>query len=109
MILHCNFEELAALNAAAARVLERSAVAHGVVAPAEPLEELEALLPRLAGDLSIESLADHVRVAGAVHENGMLHVDLVREVPEAMKPRRIEIARANGATPVIESKAETVN
>ncbi|MFP5479856.1 MAG: Hsp20 family protein [Alphaproteobacteria bacterium] len=55
------------------------------------------------------ALADHVRVAGAVHENGMLHIDLVREVPEAMKPRRIEIARANGATPVLEAKAETVN
>ena len=36
-------------------------------------------------------LADHIRVAGAVHENGMLHIDLVREVPEALKPRRIEI------------------
>lgn len=38
-------------------------------------------------------LADHVRVSGASHENGMLHVDLVREIPEALKPRRIEIAR----------------
>lgn len=37
-------------------------------------------------------LADHVRVTGASHENGMLHVNLVREVPEALKPRRIEIA-----------------
>ena len=37
-------------------------------------------------------LADHVRVTGASHENGMLHIDLVREVPEALKPRRIEIA-----------------
>ncbi|MGH1368194.1 MAG: Hsp20 family protein [Maritimibacter sp.] len=37
-------------------------------------------------------LADHVRVTGAVHEHGMLHIDLVREVPEALKPRRIEIA-----------------
>lgn len=36
-------------------------------------------------------LADHVRVTGASHENGMLHIDLVREVPEALKPRRIEI------------------
>lgn len=36
-------------------------------------------------------LADHVRVTGAVHENGMLHVDLEREVPEALKPRRIAI------------------
>lgn len=37
-------------------------------------------------------LADHVKVTGAAHENGMLHIDLVREVPEALKPRRIEIA-----------------
>jgi molecular chaperone IbpA len=54
------------------------------------------------------ALADHVRVTGAVHEHGMLHVDLVRETPEALKPRRIEIARAGGATPVLEGKAETV-
>lgn len=40
------------------------------------------------------ALADHVRVTGALTENGMLHIDLVREIPEAMKPRRIEIARA---------------
>ncbi|MGR3492516.1 MAG: Hsp20 family protein [Shimia sp.] len=40
-------------------------------------------------------LADHVRVTGAAHENGMLHIDLMREVPEALKPRRIEIT--NGA------------
>jgi len=39
-------------------------------------------------------LADHVRVTGATHADGMLHVDLVREVPETLKPRRIEIARA---------------
>ena len=37
------------------------------------------------------TLADHVRVTGASHENGMLHIDLQREVPEALKPRRIEI------------------
>ena len=39
-------------------------------------------------------LADHVRVTGATHADGMLHIDLVREIPEALKPRRIEIARA---------------
>ena len=39
------------------------------------------------------ALADHVRVEGATHVNGMLHIDLIREVPEALKPRRIEIAR----------------
>ncbi len=36
-------------------------------------------------------LADHVRVSGASHADGMLNIDLVREVPEALKPRRIEI------------------
>lgn len=37
-------------------------------------------------------LADHVRADRAVTENGLLHIDLVREVPESLKPRRIEIA-----------------
>lgn len=37
-------------------------------------------------------LADHVRVIGASHEDGMLHIDLQREIPEALKPRRIAIA-----------------
>lgn len=41
------------------------------------------------------TLADHVRVTGASHENGMLHIDLKREIPEALKPRRIAIARAD--------------
>jgi molecular chaperone IbpA len=38
-------------------------------------------------------LADHVRVTGAVHRDGMLHVALVREIPEALKPRQIAIER----------------
>ena len=46
-------------------------------------------------------LADHVRVTGASHADGMLHIDLEREIPEALKPRRIEIARASG-TPALE-------
>lgn len=36
-------------------------------------------------------LADHVQVIGAVFENGLLHIDLRREIPESMKPRTIEI------------------
>jgi molecular chaperone IbpA len=47
-------------------------------------------------------LADHVRAERAVTENGLLHIDLVREVPEALKPRRIEIARRDA----IEGRAE---
>ncbi|WP_413869776.1 Hsp20 family protein [Albidovulum sp.] len=41
------------------------------------------------------ALADHVRATGATHADGMLHIDLVREMPEALKPRRIEIARGD--------------
>ena len=37
------------------------------------------------------SLADHIKVVGASLVNGMLHVDLVREVPEAAKPRKVQI------------------
>ena len=51
------------------------------------------------------ALADHVRVTGATHEHGMLHVDLVRETPEALKPRQIEIASA-APKAVLEAKAE---
>ena len=47
-------------------------------------------------------LADYVEVTGASLENGLLHVDLVREIPEAMKPRTIAI---NGSRPrVIDTK-----
>jgi molecular chaperone IbpA len=46
-------------------------------------------------------LADHVKPVGAVVENGMLHVELVREVPEALKPRRIAI---NDRAKAIESR-----
>ncbi len=41
-------------------------------------------------------LADHIKVAGASLDNGLLHVDLVRQIPEAMKPRKIEIATGGG-------------
>jgi len=46
-------------------------------------------------------LADFVQVKGASLENGLLHVDLVREIPEAKKPRQIPI----GNTKVVEAKA----
>ncbi|HYJ57962.1 MAG TPA: Hsp20 family protein [Methyloceanibacter sp.] len=50
-------------------------------------------------------LADHVLVKGAALENGLLHVDLVRELPEAMKPRIIPIATKTDKAKVIDSKA----
>ncbi len=39
-------------------------------------------------------LADHIEVTGARLENGLLHIDLVREIPEAMKPKRIAIGKS---------------
>ena len=52
-------------------------------------------------------LADHVRVSGATHSDGMLHIELVREVPEALKPRRIAITSGSEATEkdVVDAKA----
>jgi len=41
-------------------------------------------------------LANHVKVTTASFDNGMLTIDLVREVPEALKPRKIQIGDANG-------------
>jgi molecular chaperone IbpA len=50
-------------------------------------------------------LADHVEVKAAHLENGLLHVDLTREVPEASKPRQIPIGYGNGKVGVVEAKA----
>ena len=51
-------------------------------------------------------LAEHVEVRGALLENGLLHVDLVREVPEAKKPRQIAIGNGSAQQPkVVEAKA----
>ena len=41
-------------------------------------------------------IADYVKVQAATFADGLLTIDLVREVPEAMRPRRVEIARADG-------------
>jgi len=51
-------------------------------------------------------LADYVQVKGANLENGLLHVELVREIPEAKKPRQIAIGNGSAAKPqVVEAKA----
>jgi len=51
-------------------------------------------------------LADHVEVSGAELKNGLLHVDLKREVPEEMKPRKIAISSVPGKkAKQIEAKA----
>jgi molecular chaperone IbpA len=52
-------------------------------------------------------LADHVHVTGAAHADGMLHIDLERQMPEALKPRQIQIAsdRAVLEKDVVEAKS----
>ncbi len=50
-------------------------------------------------------LADHVHVTGASLENGLLHVDLTRELPEAQKPRQIPIATDGGKSAGMTPKA----
>jgi len=50
-------------------------------------------------------LADHVRIDGAAHADGMLHIELKREIPEALKPRRIDISRAEPSGPMLEAAA----
>jgi molecular chaperone IbpA len=51
-------------------------------------------------------LADHIKVMGASLDNGLLHVELMREIPEAMKPRTIRIETAPAPEPQrIERKA----
>ncbi|MCW8945235.1 MAG: Hsp20 family protein [Sedimenticola sp.] len=49
-------------------------------------------------------LADHIKVANANIQDGMLYLELVREIPEAMKPRRIEIQKR--ANTVLDNKVE---
>lgn len=49
-------------------------------------------------------LADVIKVTGASYENGLLNIELVREVPEHKKPRKIEIGQRLDAQPVIEGQ-----
>ena len=55
-------------------------------------------------------MAEHVRVVGAAHKDGMLHIDLLRELPEALKPRQIEIAPDQTVNAkAVEAKTKKVN
>jgi molecular chaperone IbpA len=63
---------------------------------ADEAEEKGEYLHRGIATRSFErrfNLAEHVKVVSASLENGLLHIDLERELPEAMKPRTIEISK----------------
>jgi molecular chaperone IbpA len=70
----------------------------------EPKQFLHRGIARRAFERRFE-LADHIQVRGANLTNGLLHIDLVREVPEAMKPRSIKIGSSKVEPKVIDSKA----
>ena len=70
---------------------------HGEKQPNDEEKTSEVLYQGIAARTFERSfqLADYVQVKGASLENGLLHVDLVREIPEAMKPRAIPIASSS--------------
>lgn len=77
---------------------ENQLIVHGKAAEREELKDA-AYLHRGIAERAFErrfQLADHIRVSGAKLEHGLLTVELVREIPEAMKPRKIEIKADNG-------------
>ena len=70
----------------------------------EPKQYLHRGIARRAFARRFE-LADHIQVSAANLANGLLHIELVREVPEAMKPRTIKIGTSKAEPQVIDSKA----
>jgi molecular chaperone IbpA len=84
---------------------ENSLVVKGAK-PAEASETKREFLHRGIAERSFElrfQLADYVEVQGATLENGLLHLELKRELPESKKPRTIAIN--GGSTPTIEDKS----
>jgi molecular chaperone IbpA len=83
---------------------ENSLVVKGAK-PQESAEKAREFLHRGIAERAFElrfQLADYVEVQGATLENGLLHLELKRELPESKKPRQIAI---NGAAATIEDKS----
>jgi len=91
-------------------VKENVLTIHGEKNAAEKKQEGEVLYQGIAARAFERTfqLADHVEIRGANLENGLLHVDLVREIPESKKPRKIVIGSgkpAQASAQVIDAKA----
>ena len=88
-------------------VKENTLTIRGEKATAEKREDSEVLYQGIAARTFERrfQLADHVEIRGANLENGLLHIELVREIPESKKSRKITIGTGNGNNTVIEAKA----
>lgn len=84
---------------------ENTLTIKGKLKDEEAAEGKEVLFRGIAGRAFERrfQLADHVEVRGASLENGLLHIELVREIPDAMKPRKISI---NADAKLIDAKVE---
>jgi len=51
-------------------------------------------------------LPEHVRVSGARLESGMLHIDMVRELPDALRPHKIQVTRGDTSRPTLEDASK---
>jgi molecular chaperone IbpA len=84
---------------------ENQLIVQGRIQDAEDRKDVTYLHRGIAGRAFERrfQLADHIKVTGAALENGLLTIDLVREIPEAMRPRKIEIGTGSK---LIEQKAK---
>jgi len=75
--------------------------------PRKETEEAQYLYRGIAGRAFERrfQLADYIKVTGASMENGMLSIDLAREIPDAMKPRTIPITGKTGSQPALTKAA----
>jgi len=75
--------------------------------PRKEAEEAQYLYRGIAGRAFERrfQLADYIKVTGASLENGMLSIDLAREIPDAMKPRTIPITGKSGSQPALTKAA----
>lgn len=81
----------------------------GKAAPREDVKKGAVYLHRGIAERAFErrfQLAEHIRVAGASLDNGLLTIDLLREIPEASKPRKIVIAQGTNGAKVLDQKKD---
>jgi molecular chaperone IbpA len=88
---------------------ENQLVVQGRSTPAEDAKAVTYLHRGIAGRAFERrfQLADHIKVVNASLDNGLLSIDLVREIPEAMKPRKIAINGVTAENTLIEQNKKT--